>query len=246
MGSKKSNNNPITRLNNIIPGITILIPTLNEEPNIAQVLDELMRFRSFFKEIIIVDNCSTDKTVDICRKYPVRIIEEKRKGKGIAIKAGVKSASNDFVIVMDADGSHRPEEIPLIIEKLAQNHDLVKGSRFTRGGGTYDMTPLRKMGNLFLLSIINLWGAKYTDLCYGYIGFKKHVFERFMPNSDGFDTDVEFAVKIFKNRLKVCEFPSIERGRYYGNPKGNVFKVGLKDLRTVIRELLLTRSAHAF
>ncbi len=227
--SKKSVNNP---------DITILIPTLNEEHNITHVLDKLMQYKNFFKEVIIVDGGSTDNTVNVCKKYPVKILIEKRRGKGIAIKEGVHSSSCDYIIVIDADASHRAEEIPVVLEKLQQGYDLVKGSRFIKGGGTYDMTLLRKMGNLFLLFIVNFWGADYTDLCYGYIGFKKDAFQRFLPESDGFDTDVEFVVKAFKSGLKVCEFPSLERRRFHGDPKGNIIKVGLKDLRTIIRVLL--------
>jgi glycosyltransferase involved in cell wall biosynthesis len=88
------------------------------------------------------------------------------------MQAGFQAAYGEIIIVMDADGSHDPREIPLFISRLVEGADFVKGSRFAIGGGTTDMPRYRKMGNSALTILVNLlFNVRFTDLCYGYLAF---------------------------------------------------------------------------
>src|SRR4030095_15685068 len=92
-------------------------------------------------EVILVDGLSTDGTAEIATRLlpSIKVVLEKKRGKGVALQAGYKAASGDIIIVLDCDGSNDPREIPRFVSALMQGADLVKGSRFAPGGGTTDM-----------------------------------------------------------------------------------------------------------
>lgn len=146
-----------------------MIPTLNEALNLPLVLAAVPECVT---EIIVVDGRSTDATIAVALSWPrVRVEREPRAGKGFALSAGFAAASCDIVVMMDADGSMDPAEIPSFVRALVAGADVAKGSRRMHGGDSSDLTPLRSFGNAALTTTVNLlFGSRYTDLCYGYMG----------------------------------------------------------------------------
>ena len=117
-----------------------------------------------------MDGLSVDDTVAIARaiRPSVRVVTESRRGKGAALAAGFAAATGDVVVTIDADGSTDPAEIPRFVDALLAGADFAKGSRFMSGGGSADITLLRRLGNRVLNGAVNvLFGTAYTDLCYG-------------------------------------------------------------------------------
>ena len=154
-----------------IPAVSVIIPTLNEAKNIPELLPQIP---AWVHEIIIVDGRSTDDTVAIARSIcpSVRIVLERRRGKGAALRAGFAAATGDVIVMMDADGSMRPSEIIHFVGALMAGADFVKGSRFLQGAGTDDMSYVRMFGNWGLTQFVRLlFGGHFTDLCYGYVAF---------------------------------------------------------------------------
>src|SRR5919199_533451 len=152
------------------PLVTVVIPTLNEAPNLREVLPRLPNVH----EVIVVDGGSTDDTVVVARElWPgVRVIAQRGRGKGDALCSGFAAARGEVIVMLDADGSARPEEIPVFVDVLCKGADFAKGSRFLDGGGSADITRLRRLGNWFFSVTVNgLFGTRYTDLCYGYNAF---------------------------------------------------------------------------
>src|SRR3954451_15041221 len=140
------------------PTTSAVIPTLNEERNIPVVLE---RMPDCVTEIVLVDGLSTDRTIDAAREVrpDVRIVTETKKGKGAALAAGFREATGDVIVMLDADGSTKPEEIPRFLDALVAGADFVKGSRFADGGGSADFTRLRRVGNKGFATAVNLlWG----------------------------------------------------------------------------------------
>ena len=133
--------------------MSVVIPTLNEELNLPFVLP---RIGTWIDEVIIVDGRSTDNTPEVARELlpGVRIVHERRSGKGAALRAGFAACSCDLIIMLDADGSTDPREIPLFVGALAAGAEFVKGTRFAQGAGTEDMWFLRRFGNRALVSDI--------------------------------------------------------------------------------------------
>lgn len=224
--------------NGDIKTISVVIPTINECQNIKEVIPKLPEF---VDEVVVVDGCSTDGTIEEIKKYrkDAKIIIEKTKGKGVALRRGFKEASGDLIIMMDADGSHDPKELPMLVDPVLNGYDVTKASRTLPGGGSDDFTPFRRFGNKMFVTMVNvLYGANYTDLCYGYRAFKKEALEKILLESDGFEIETEQSILMLKVGLKIKEVPSFEARRKYGNSRLNSFRDGWKILKIIMGEYI--------
>ena len=223
--------------------ISVVIPTKNEARNIAWVLE---RMEPIVDEVIIVDGLSSDDTVEIARaiRPDLVVVHHPIAGKGEAVRAGFAVATGDLVVMLDADGSMDPGEIQRFVEQLAAGHDFVKGSRFLPGGGTADMTLLRRMGHDVLVRLANvLMGTRYTELCYGYMAFRRSRLQELELTSSGFEIETELVLKCQRAGLAIAEVPSFESPRRYGNSNLNTFRDGWRVLRTLLRERFAVRTA---
>jgi len=212
------------------------MPTLSEAENLPHVLPLLPEG---IHELIIVDGLSADGTVEIARTlYPqVRIILQDRRGKGNALACGISAASGDIIVTLDGDGSTDPRELPRFIEAIDVGADFVKGSRFLAGGGSTDITLLRRAGNFVLTRLVNLlFGTGYTDLCYGFNAFRTDAAETLAPDADGFEIETLLSVRAAKAGLTVVEVPSWESRRIHGKSNLSTFRDGWRVLRTILRE----------
>lgn len=218
--------------------ISIVVPTLNESKNIKYLFSNIP---DFVDEIVVVDGNSTDGTRDEVIKYrnDAKIIIENRLGKGQALKTGFENASGDIVVIMDADGSHDPKELPRLLEPVLDGYDASHGSRLLPGGGSNDFSVFRKLGNRMFVSLVNyMYGSEYTDLCYGYRAFKKDAIDKMTCTSKGFEIETEQSIRVRKAGLKVKEIPSFESQRIHGNSNLNSFKDGWRILDVIVREYI--------
>ncbi len=224
------------RRRNSRPTVSVIIPTLNEEANLRHVLP---RISPWIDEVVIVDGRSTDRTLDVARHLlpDVQIVHQKGKGKGDALRAGFAAARGDLVIMLDADGSTDPREIPAFVGALAAGADFVKGSRFTQGAGTADMPLFRRLGNHALVLFARLlFGGRFSDLCYGYIAFWKRVLPVLELDSDGFEIETQMTLQALRSGLRVVEVPSYERSRIHGRGNLRTFPDGWRVLKAIVRE----------
>lgn len=220
------------------PRISVVIPAKNEARNIGWVIG---RLPSTVDEIILVDGRSKDATIDVARalRPDVVVVQDDRRGKGAALRAGFAAATGDYVVMIDADGSMDPVEIPAFIAHLDAGSDLVKGSRFLAGGGSADLSLLRSLGNRFLLGVANLlFGSTYTELCYGYAAFRRQPVLGLELTAVGFEVETELFLRATANGLRVDEVPSFEAPRRSGTSNLNAFRDGWRILGTIVRERL--------
>ena len=227
------------------PSVSVIIPTLNEAPNLPLVLPYLPL--NWVDEVILVDGRSTDGTVDIARKLlpTIKVVMENRLGKGYALQAGYTAASGEVLIVLDGDGSNDPREIPRYVAALIQGADFVKGSRFAPGGGTTDMPLFRKFGNGIFIFLVNiLFRTTFTDLCYGYHAFWKYCLDWIdIPEVHGFEIDTALYIGALRQRLRITEVPSFEGYRFYGTGKLRTIPDGIRVLHSIARNWLKTFKA---
>jgi len=213
--------------------ISVVICTLNEEENLPSVLPYLPRW---VDEVIIVDGHSTDNTVEVARELrrDAKILYQPNKGKGEALKIGVKAASGDVVVTLDADGTYSPEEMPKFVQAVLQGKDVAKGSRFVHGAPS--CMPLhRRLGNRVLAMTANLLlGTSYTDICSGYYAFRREVFQKLDLKSDGFEMEQEFFVKAAQMKLKVVEIQHSYYPRAHGASKTRDFRQGIRDILWIL------------
>jgi glycosyltransferase involved in cell wall biosynthesis len=218
------------------------MPARNEAPNLPIVL---ARLPTDLFEVILVDGHSNDNTVAVARRCrpDIRVVHQGGIGKGNALACGFAAARGDVIVTLDADGSARPEEIPRFVEPLRHGADFAKGSRFLPGGGSADITVLRRGGNFALVRLVNiLFRTRYTDLCYGFNAFWTHCLPKLEVNSDGFEVESLLNIRAARAGLKVAEVPSFEPGRLHGLSNLRAWPDGLRVLRTVISEYLSPRS----
>ncbi|WP_246669829.1 glycosyltransferase family 2 protein [Arthrobacter zhaoguopingii] len=216
--------------------VSVVIPTLNEEMNLPWVL---RRMPSYVDEVVIVDGRSKDHTVDVARalRVDVLVVSEPRAGKGCALRAGFAAASGDIIVMLDADGSMDPQEIGWFVSPLQHDFDFVKGSRHVTGGGSEDLTWLRRAGNHALTGLANVvLHSNYSDLCYGYIAFRRECLEVLQLESEGFEIETELIVKAARGGLRIAEVPSMEFNRISGASNLQTFRDGWRVLRTLARE----------
>jgi glycosyltransferase involved in cell wall biosynthesis len=158
-------------------------------------------------------------------------------GKGDALRSGFAACTGDIIVMLDADGSADPNEIPRFVEALVRGNDFAKGSRFIEGGGSRDISFLRRLGNYGLSRLVNmLFWTQFSDLCYGYNAFWKHCLDHVEIDCDGFEVEALINLRIHKASLKIAEVPSFEHQRIYGESKLNTFRDGWRVLKTIVKE----------
>lgn len=230
------------------PLVSVVVPAKNEANNLRHVLPLL--HQSY--EVVVVDGHSVDGTMDVAQELrpDAILVEQTRKGKGNALAAGFQAATGDIIVMLDADGSADPIEIPRFIEALTRGADFAKGSRFAHGGGSHDITPLRMWGNKGLNFVANrLFKTRFTDLCYGYNAFWRDLVPALkLPSlnevapdggmlwGDGFEIETVLNCRFAAARVNITEVPSVELARIYGESNLRTFSDGTRVLRTLLAE----------
>jgi len=228
------------------PRVSVIIPTYNEAANLPHVFALMPDVH----EIVVVDGRSTDGTIEAARalRPDVKIVLQNRRGKGNAMACGFAAATGDILVMLDADGSADPREIPRFVEALTAGAHFAKGTRFAAGGGSNDITALRRAGNWALNTAANvLFGTRYTDLCYGYNAFWASCLpvldldasgERRDEKTwgDGFEIETLINTRIAKAKLDIHEVPSFEHERIHGESNLNTFRDGFRVLVALVVE----------
>ncbi len=218
------------------PRVSVVIPAKNEALNLPHVL---ARIPNDVYEVILVDGHSADDTVAVASAHwpGIKVVQESRRGKGSALACGFDAARGDIIVMLDADGSADGQEIPLFVSALLAGSDFAKGSRFLEGGGSADITLVRRLGNLVLTHCVNLlFRTDYSDLCYGYNAFWARHLSALNVDADGFEVETLINVRVANAGLKVIEVPSFEASRLTGASNLRAGPDGLRVLKTILRE----------
>jgi glycosyltransferase involved in cell wall biosynthesis len=210
-------------------------------------------------EVILVDGGSVDGSVEVAERcYPsVKVVQQTRTGKGNALACGFEASTSDILVTLDGDGSADPAEIPRFVAALCAGADFAKGSRFMSGGGSDDITRLRRLGNDGLTTLTNrLYGQRFTDLCYGYNAFWRGVLPALrLPSvdayhrpgevleGDGFEIETLMTLRVAGAGLRIVEVPSTEAHRLHGVSNLNAYRDGRRVLRTILTEYRALRGA---
>lgn len=230
--------------------VSVIIPARNEARNLPHVLGALP---GGLHEVILVDGHSTDDTIEVALRVrpDVKIVQQTRRGKGNALACGFAELTGDVVVMLDADGSADPSEIPAFVATLATGAEFAKGTRFDRGGFSHDITRFRRMGNAALGLLVNLlFDTCYTDLCYGYNAFRAHLLPALdlppadgsgdgpagMLWGDGFEIETLIIVRAARAGARIAEVGSTELPRLHGVSNLKAIPDGVRVLRTILTE----------
>ena len=211
--------------------VAVVIPTLNEEHAIGKVIDDVpvadLLQNGLETAVYVIDGQSTDKTREIAVEKGAQVILEERQGKGSAIQTAFKSITADYAIMVDGDDTY-PIEMATAMTRLLKNYDVVIGSRLK---GTIEpgaMTRLNVVGNV-LLSLLAwaLFGARISDVCTGFWGYRSDAIRRLELEARGFELEADMFVECVRNGLRIAEIPITYRARA-DQPKLSSLRDGVK------------------
>jgi glycosyltransferase involved in cell wall biosynthesis len=220
--------------------LSLIIPAKDEEATLGKVLEDLYRtiptLTGCDVEVICVDDHCTDRTAAIARGFGATVVENRRKpGKGNALRAGFEAATGELLMMMDADYSHRPEDMPQFLNAMRDGVGLVIGSRVF--GGSDEYNHVRALGNVFLSATLGLCTGRYlSDALNGYKLFRRDVFTDFRYTSRMFEIEIEIIANTLRKGYRVVEVVSHERSRAGGEMKSRVVRHGTRFLARILWE----------
>ncbi|MBU2577242.1 glycosyltransferase family 2 protein [Patescibacteria group bacterium] len=228
--------------------LSVVIPVFNEEKTIEKIVEKVLSEETP-KEIIIVDDGSFDKTREILKRIKgnnIKVIfHEKNRGKGAAVRTGIKNAGGDFLIIQDADLEYDPECYQKLVNITSREIKVVYGTRlknlkFRLFGKQKTPMPLHFVANRFLTSLTNfLYGSKITDLETCYKLMAKEVYQSINLVSSGFEIEPEITAKILKKGFEILETPIVFKPRTYKQGKKIKGKDAVKAVYTLIKYRIL-------
>ena len=220
------------------PLVSVVMPCLNEEEAIGVCIEKIqstLAKANINGEIVVSDNGSTDKSVEIAQSMGVRVVHQPLRGYGNAYIKGLGSARGRYLIMGDADDTYDFTQIPQFLDYLCnQGYDFVTGSRYIEAGGKNITLLHRFLGNPAITGVLNfLFGTAYTDVYCGFRGFSKEAYNRIEPISPGMEFNLELAINAGLAGLKVAEIP-IHLAPRKGESKLRTFRDGWRSLRMML------------
>jgi glycosyltransferase involved in cell wall biosynthesis len=201
--------------------VSFLIPAYNEAANIAEVLERVDAL-PFDKQVIVVDDGSTDGTAEIAERHNgVMLLRQPNRGKGAAIRHAIEHIDGDIAVIQDADMEYDPAEVPALIEPIEQGHaDVVYGSRLTGGRPQRAYMFWHLVGNKFLSLLTGvLYNTTLSDMETGYKAFRSEVLRSLDLRQSDFSIEPEITAKVCLRNLRVYELPISYYGRTYAEGK---------------------------
>jgi|KBSMisStandDraft_5_1062788.scaffolds.fasta_scaffold199159_2 glycosyltransferase involved in cell wall biosynthesis len=222
--------------------VSFIVPAHNEAPTIEEVLERIDRL-SLDRQIIIVDDGSTDATLAIARRWErerdgVLALAQRRRGKGAAIRAAIPHVDGDIVVIQDADMEYDPADVPRLIEPLrAGVADVVFGSRLSGGQPQRAYLFWHLFGNRLLSLLTNvLFNTTLSDMESGYKAFRTEVLRSLDLRQNDFTIEPEITAKVCKRKLRIYELPIAYYGRTYAEGKKITWRDGFRAVQVLVGE----------
>lgn len=226
------------------PRVSVIVPANDEAAHMPEVLPYL---DGHHEVVVVVAQHDRESAAAARAALPtVRIVAQTRRGKGNALACGFAAATGDVIVMFEVDGSADPHEIPAFVTALARGADLAKGTRFITGGGSEDITVVRRLGSRFLnVAASTLTRSRFTDLCYGLNAFwadqlaildlpDPHHAGSHIMLGDGFEIGAMIVGRLALSNAVIVEVPSFEYCRYHGDSHLKALRDGLLVLWTLL------------
>ena len=220
--------------------ISFIIPAFNEAGTIEEVLERIEQLE-FDRQIIVVDDGSTDETAQVLAPWETRdgvlVIRQENRGKGAAIRAAIPHLDGDIAVIQDADMEYDPGEVPELIEPIISGAaDVVFGSRLSGGRPQRAYLFWHLVGNRFLSLLTNiLYNTTLSDMETGYKAFRVDVLRSLDLREDGFAIEPELTARVCKRKLRVYELPISYYGRSYDEGKKITWRDGFRAIYVLFR-----------
>jgi len=222
------------------PTITVVVPTRDEEGLVGEIVDSV---RPYADEVLVIDGHSRDRTREIAAEHNARVILDRGRGKGDALRLAFDEARGDIVVFIDADGSHDPKDIPAMVAPIVRGEaDMVVGSRGKGGSdelhGTFEQL-IRYVGSQLIMLAINYrWNVRLTDSQNGFRAIRRQVGKSLGLTSNLTTIEQEMTMKALKQGYRVGEIASHEYERRWGKSKVVVWKLWFAYLWSFFRNII--------
>jgi glycosyltransferase involved in cell wall biosynthesis len=219
--------------------VTFIVPALNEAATIEEVLERVEAL-DFDKQIVVVDDGSTDGTATILDRWEdrpeVTVVRQENRGKGAAIRAGIPHVEGEIVVLQDADMEYDPVDVPALIEPIQRGvADVVFGSRLSGGRPQRAYLFWHLLGNRVLSLLTNvLFNTTISDMETGYKVFRADVLRSLDLRHDDFAIEPEITAKVCKRKLRIYELPIAYYGRTYAEGKKITWRDGVKAMFVLV------------
>ena len=219
------------------PFVSIIMPALNEAKAIGKVILEVvsqMKSNRLHFEVIVVDDCSIDKTASVAEKSgAIVFLNKEKRGKGYCLRKGLLKAKGDLIVTMDSDGEHRPKDVIRLLNPALKGIDVVAGSRFIWTAKNCTSKTHIIGNHLFNVCIMFLTGRRVTDSQTGFRVMKRNVVDNLRLQSDGYEIESEITIKSLKNGFSFVEIPILIKPRKYGRTRIRLLSDGSKIFKTI-------------
>ena len=224
--------------------VSIVIPVFNEEATVGNIVTrtkKTLEQLGVSYEILVVDDGSDDRSADIAQELKAHVLKKAHQGKGFALRTGFMHAKGEFVVTLDADGSHKPEEIPLVLRYIREDKaDFVVGSRFLNSKVNQTKIPkINRAGNKMFNGLIGyLTGVNISDSQSGFRAIRSSLIKMMKLGSHGYEVEAEMLIKALKMGARVAETPISFVQRTVGSSKLDPVKDGARILHAIIASYL--------
>ena len=217
--------------------IAIIVLTLDEIDGVNVIMPQINK--NWAEEIVFVDGGSTDGTIEKAKELGFRVIHQQNKGEGNACRIGANETKSDFVMFFSPDGNDLPEDVPKLIEKTKQGHDVVHISRFGKNSISDDANWLEYFGNKMFTFLVNsFFGGSYTDALNGFRIIKRDFWNELKTDAQYLDIEQQTCIRLAKRKIPIYEIESREPDRIGGQRKMRPLTVGAQLSYQIIKEFI--------
>ena len=217
--------------------IAIIIPTLDEIDGVSEIMPKVKK--EWADAIIFVDGGSTDGTLEKAKELGFEVIHQKNKGEGNACRVGTDATESDFVMFFSPDGNDDPDDIPKLVQKTKEGHDVIHISRFGKNSVSEDANLLDRFGNNMFTFLVNtFFGGNYTDALNGFRIIRRKLWDELKTDAQYLNIEQQICIRLAKRKIPILEIDGIEPKRIGGERKMRPLTTGAQLSYQIIKEFI--------